>query len=301
MLPKQPVVSIITVNFNQTELTCALLDSIRLQEYPHIQVLVVDNASRENPAEIIRSRYPEVHFIHSGQNLGFAGGNNLALPYVSGDLLFYINNDAELAPNAIETLVQHFHAHPKTGALSPLICYFERPPELVQYAGMTPVHPLTARNRTIGERTPNTGQYAQPMPTAYAHGAAMMIPRCVLEHVGPMYEGYFLYYEELDWCARIRQAGYEIWVEPRAKIWHKESATVQKMGAMKTFYLTRNRIWFMRRNFSGFRFLFFVVFLCLVTIPKNSLLYLLRRQMQPLTAFWRGIVHGLSSYQALKI
>ncbi|MFN0034957.1 MAG: glycosyltransferase family 2 protein [Saprospiraceae bacterium] len=310
------MVSIITVNYNETAATCALLDSIRRQGCRDVEVIVVDNASRQNPAPIFQAQYPEVKFIRSEQNLGFAGGNNLALPSARGEHLFFVNNDAELEPGCIETLLQFFESHPNAGIVSPLICYFpeERPKTessvhrssfivqsvhsssfIVQYAGMTPVSPLTGRNRTLGERELDRGQFAEPRPTAYAHGAAMMLPRKVLEQVGPMWEGFFLYYEELDWCARIRRAGFEIWVEPRARVWHKESLTLGKMGATKTYYLARNRILFMRRNVGGWRLGVFFVFLIFVTLPKNVFRYALKGEWGNLKAFLKGVFSNFGS------
>jgi len=295
-MTSRPLVSIITVNFNQTEVTCALLDSIGRQDFQNLEIFVVDNGSRENPAQVFLEKYPEVKFIRSEQNLGFAGGNNLALKQAKGDFIFFVNNDAELTDGCIERLLALFEKVPDLGIVSPLICYFRTSNQqpttnnnIVQYAGMTRVNPFTGRNKTIGNKEPDKGQFADSQPTAYAHGAAMMISRRVLEQVGPMDEGFFLYYEELDWCERIRRAGFSIWVEPRARVYHKESLTVEKLGALKTYYLNRNRVWFMRRNYSGWRLAVFFVFLFLVTIPKNMLLYLLRGETENLKAFLRGV------------
>lgn len=285
-----PLVSIITVNYNQTGLTLALLNSIRQQEYARTEVIVVDNASDIDPRTSIAGTFPEVNILRNERNLGFAGGNNVALPYATGEFLFFVNNDAEIPPGCIATLVRHFHEHPQTGIASPLICYFHETPETIQYAGMTPVHPITARNQTIGSGEIDRGQYQQSMRTAYAHGAGMMISRAALQECGPMDTGFFLYYEELDWCERIRRQGYEIWVVPAARLYHKESATVETLGALKTYYLNRNRVRFMRRNFSGAALLFFFVFLWLVTVPKNTILLLLRQQNNNLAAFWQGIL-----------
>ena len=165
---------------------------------------------------------------------------------------------------------------------------------IVQYAGMTPVSPFTGRNRIIGARTPDLGQFDTAVQTAYAHGAAMLVPVKVLEKVGPMWEGFFLYYEELDWCERIRRAGYEIWVEPRARIWHKESLTLDKMGSTKVFYLNRNRVLFMRRNFDGWRLVVFFIFLLFVTLPKNVLLYLFKGDLKNMHAFLKGAFSNFS-------
>ena len=111
-----PKVSVITVNYNETPSTCALLDNLRsLDCYAQLQVIVVDNASRENPVSLMNARYPEVRFIRSEKNLGFAGGNNLALPYAQGDYLFFVNNDALLERGCVEALVECFRRHPDAG------------------------------------------------------------------------------------------------------------------------------------------------------------------------------------------
>jgi len=287
-----PLISIITVNFNQPQVTCALLDSIRQQDYRNVEVFVVDNGSEDNPEALFRTQYPDVHFIRSEHNLGFAGGNNLALEHTKGDYLFFINNDAELTTGCLARLVSLFDQRPLLGLASPMICYYPeegQAEDLIQYAGMTPMHALTGRNRTIGQGELERGQYRGPVPTAFAHGAAMMIPRRVLETVGPMSENFFLYYEELDWGERIRAKGFEIWVEPQARVYHKESLTVSQLGPLKTYYLNRNRVLFMRRHNRGWRLGLFYVFLFGVAVPKNGLQYILRGETANLQAYWRGI------------
>lgn len=296
-------VTIITLNYNETPTTCALLDSIRRQNYRDLEVIVVDNASRENPEHIFRDQYPEVHFMRSEVNLGFAGGNNLALPVATGDYLFFLNNDTELAPDCIHRMVDFLQHRPEVGLLSPLICYF---PEqnlndpsslpLIQYAGMTAVSALTGRNETIGARTRDRGQFAHPRKTAYAHGAAMMMPRKVLEQVGAMWEGYFLYYEELDWAERVRSAGLEVWIEPGARVWHKESFTLDKMGPVKTYYMARNRVLFMRRQRRGPWLWGFYGYLGIVLAPANVFRHLTSaRRLSLLKTYCQGVWSGLTT------
>lgn len=288
-----PLVSIITVNYNGKAVTAELLASLRRFPYPRLEIIVVDNASREDPSEWLRARYPEIKMIRSDKNLGFAGGNNLGVAASTGDYLFFINNDAEVTQDALPRLLQLFQERPRLGIVSPLLVYENTQPttqlDTIQYAGTTPVHPLTARNTTIGAMEPDNGQYNEPRQTAYAHGAAMLMPREVLENVGTMYEGFFLYYEELDWCERIRKAGYEIYIEPRAKIIHKESIAVGKTSTLKTYYITRNRILFMRRNKSRMDVVLFTLFLVLATIPKNAIAYLIRGEREHLSVFLRAI------------
>ena len=289
----QPLVSIITVNYNQPEVTCALIESIRAQAYRNIETIVVDNGCKQKPFAPFAAQYPDVKLIESKHNLGFAGGNNLGIAAARGQYYFFVNNDAELTADTISVLLEAFERNPTLGAISPKLCYWPDPQHetnTIQYAGTTPVHAMTARNRTIGEREADRGQYCTPpQQTAYTHGAAMMVPRATVERVGAWPENFFLYYEELDWCEQIRRAGYSIMVAPAATVFHKESLTVGASSPLKTYYLNRNRILFMRRNRGWAAWLAFLPFMVLVTIPKNIATYTLRREWKLLAAYLRAL------------
>ncbi len=292
MSPYLPLVSIISVNYNQPIVTGAMIESLRHQRYKNYEVIIVDNASRENPTKYLNENFPEAKVIVSDKNLGFAGGNNLGIQASNGDYLFFINNDTEVTDDLIETLLACFLKYPNLGCVSPKICYFpekNQAKDILQYVGTTPLNPFTGRNTTIGEHEEDNNQYTTCQPSAYAHGAAMMIPRKVVEKAGLMPETFFLYYEELDWCEQIRRSGFEIYVEPNAKIYHKESLTVGSMSTLKTYYITRNRILFMRRNRSWAERIGFYIFLVFFTIPKNALLYAVKGQWEHLNVFLKAI------------
>lgn len=293
-----PLISIITVNFNGLALTVELLNSIRRLDYKNVEVFVVDNASQDNPRDFLIGNYPEVNVINSSANLGFAGGNNLAVSEAKGRYLFFINNDAEITNGCLEKLVTIMESNPQIGVISPMLCYYNdspsQKPDLIQYAGATQVHALTARNRIIGEKEIDKGQYKAAQQTAYAHGAAMLVRKEVISDVGMMFEDFFLYYEELDWCERIRKKGYEIWIEPRAKVYHKESVTVGVLSPLKTYYLNRNRIFFMRRQFSRIQVSIFYLFLTLFTLPKNLTMFILRGEYQHAKVFIKAIIWNIN-------
>jgi GT2 family glycosyltransferase len=294
----KPTVSIITVNYKQVEVTCDLLDSIRRLPCRTIfEVIVVDNGAIEDRADRFHKHLPEAVVLTSKDNLGFAGGNNLGIQMARGEFLFFVNNDTVFTANLLDVLVEKMVTNPKIGAVSPKIRYFNTP-QYIQYAGFTEVNPLTGRNDTIGKNERDEGQYDTARPTAYAHGAAMMVRREVVDKVGLMPENYFLYYEELDWCAQIRRAGFEIWYAPEGLIFHKESATVGKASPLKTYYLTRNRILFMRRNQSRWVFAFFGFYFFGVTVFKTLVTHLLKKEFVLLENFWKGVQDGF--YQDLQ-
>ncbi len=288
-----PKVSFITVNFNQLEVTIEMIQSIYDTTTIPFEIIVVDNDSKVDPKPRLKMDFPEVIFVQTGGNLGFAKANNAGIDVSSGEFLFFVNNDTELTQGLAENMVTFLAENPKVGALTPLICYFPEgkrgQEDIIQYAGTTALSTLTARNETIGAKQIDKGQFKQPTETAYAHGAAMMVPRQVVEKVGQWPDAFFLYYEELDWCAQIKRAGYQIYVLPTAKIYHKESLTIGPESPLKVFYLNRNRVLFMRRNYSFGQLIPYYLFLWFFTYPKNMITYLLRGKMKLLKAFNRGI------------
>lgn len=288
-----PRVSIITINYNQLGLTCALLDSLRKVTYPNVEVIVVDNCSAEDPTETIQEKYPEVKMIRCSQNLGFAGGNNRGIMASTGDYLFFLNNDTEVDPNCLEPLVNLFAQHPDAGIASSKILYFNSG-EIIQYAGSSRVDTFTGRSKRIGYMEKDRGQYDVQKETDLAHGAAMMVPRNVVEKVGMMPEFFFLYYEEVDWCESIKRAGHKIYFVPASKIYHKESMSVGKKSILKTYYMTRNRLLYMRRNTVGFQKISWIIFYLLFSLPKNALKYLLEKDQEHIKAFLKGLLWNLT-------
>lgn len=295
-------VSIITVNFNHSHVTDELLDSIRSRNtYKNIEIIVVDNGSKDNPVPIWESKYPEVHFIRSEANLGFAGGNNLGLNSATGDFLFFVNNDTEFTEGLIDKLVDTLVQHPEVGVVSPKLLYFDQP-EMLQYAGYTPMNYFTARNACIGQFETDKGQYDQLVgPTGFAHGAAMMVTREAIQKSGPMAENFFLYYEELDWADRIRRNGFDIWVNMKATIYHKESISVGKKSALKEYYMNRNRILFIRRNAPFLKAVCFYIYFLLIVTPRNLLTYIREKNYnfikQLFNAIWWNLTNGINSKQ----
>ena len=179
-------VSIITVNYNGYDDTCALIESIPLND-KSLEVIVVDNASRINEAEKISAKYPLVKTIRSEQNLGFAGGNNLGIKEASGDYLFFINNDTYLKDFNISALIDRLNSSSEIGMVCPKI-RFAWGNNPIQFAGYTPLSRITLRNKAIGYNELDNGQYNEAHPTPYAHGAAMMAKREAIEKVGVMPE-----------------------------------------------------------------------------------------------------------------
>jgi GT2 family glycosyltransferase len=289
-------VSIITVNFNHSDVTEALLRSIaRTNTYNNVEIIVVDNGSTTNPIPGWELSYPSVTFIRSEINLGFAGGNNVAIKAAKGDYLFFVNNDTEFAEGLVASLVQTLDEHEEVGMVSPKIHYYNEP-GMLQYAGFSRMNYYTARTSSIGQFEKDNGQYDQLTgETGFVHGAAMMVRRTGLEKGGLMPEHYFLYYEEMDWCEQIRKAGYTVWVNLQALIFHKESATVGSNSPLKVYFMNRNRILFIRRNCTLKVRMFFWPYFIFVVGVRNIIGYIKNGQWAFIKHFVKAILWNMTN------
>lgn len=285
---KTPLVSIITVNYNTPEVTGDLLHSLSLLNYPNWEVIVVDNASPSHSSISLKTAYPFIKHISCPVNTGFAGGNNIGLHFAKGTYVFLLNNDTEVTPNLITELVGYLQQHPTCGIACPKIKYHFQP-DTIQYAGAIGLHPLTSRSYDIGYLEKDNGQRNDCRKTDLPNGAAMMIPSNLLKKAGLMSELFFLYYEELDWAARFKQAGYEIHYVGTAEVFHKESVSTGKNSAFKSYYLFRNRFLYIRRNYKGIRLLVAGAFFILVSTPVHMVKHGLKKEWPHSSSIWRAL------------
>ncbi|MFT3846779.1 MAG: glycosyltransferase family 2 protein [Lacibacter sp.] len=285
-----PKVSIVTLTWNTTDVTIDFLKSLNQHcTYRNLEVIIVDNGSKVNPEAAFKAIYPSAIVIVNDKNLGFTGGNNVGIRAATGDFLFIVNNDTEFTPGLLEGLLEIFDKYPDAGIVSPKFHYFYHK-GTIEYAGYNTVNVLTGRNGMIGCAEKDEGQYNEIKSTNYAHGGGMMVPRKVIEDVGGLPEEFFIYYEEFDWCEQIKRKGYKVYYQPASLIYHKESMTTGKSSPFKTFYHTRNRILFMKRNMKLSNYMIFLGYFTLLTVPKNTITFLLKGQKEHLKSFWKGIL-----------
>jgi GT2 family glycosyltransferase len=292
--------SIITVNFHQAAITIDLLKSVAKSYAPNeVEVIIVDNGADKNMELIFQPHFENIKYIQSKENLGFAGGNNLGIQQAKGDYIFLLNNDTEIPAGCIQTLIAELEANTQIGLLSPLLLYFDQP-DLVQYAGFTPMNYLVARNAYVGQFEKNTGQFdGKSYQTGFCHGAAVICRKADLQNAGLMDETYFLYYEELDWCEKFKRIGKQIWFTGKTHVYHKESISVGKASPLKIYFNTRNRMLFIRKNTGWLNTLFFSLYFTFIACPKAVLKYLLTGENKlakwTLKGLWWNYTHGKNS------
>ena len=266
--------------------TCELIDSIPFNN--DLEVIVVDNASKQDEASIIAERYPYVKIIRNSKNLGFAGGNNLGIKEAKGKYILLINNDTYFKEFKIDTLIEQLESSDKIGIVCPKL-RFAWGNNTIQFAGYTYLSPITVRNQAIGFGEEDHGQYDTAHRIPYAHGAAMLIKREAIDTVGLMPECFFLYYEELDWSMMFTRAGYDIWYDPACTVYHKESQTTGQNSPLRTYYITRNRLLLVKRNYKGINKYLSYIYLIGIVAPRDIIKFTLQGRLDLVKAVYRGI------------
>ncbi len=254
-----------------------------------MEVIVVDNASKQDEASIISERYPQVKVIRSSKNLGFAGGNNLGIKEARGKYLLLINNDTYFKEFNIEALIERLESSDKIDIVCPKL-RFAWGNNPIQFAGYTPLSNITVRNQAIGFGEDDKGQYDTAHPTPYAHGAAMLIKREAIDKVGLMPECFFLYYEEIDWSMMFTHAGYEIWYDPACTVYHKESQTTGQNSPLRTYYITRNRLLLVKRNYTGINKYLSYLYLIGLVATRDIIKYSLQGRFDLTKAVYKGVM-----------
>lgn len=230
------------------------------------EVLVVDNASIDGSAEMVRAEFPGVRLLEPGENLGFARGNNEALRMLgfgSGDdradrpfAVWLLNPDTEVVGDAPARLLAHLRAHPRVGAVGPSLRYgdgrfqhaaFAFPGLRQIFLDLFPSHPRLLESRLNGRYSRELYARGVPFEVDMLLGAALMMRGEALAEVGLLDEDYFMYVEELDWCRRLKRAGWGIEVVPAATVIHHEGQSTRQFREAMFVALWRSRLRYYRK------------------------------------------------------
>jgi len=233
-----PFVAVILVAHGGRDYTIACIESLKESTYPNFKIILVDNASPDDTREKVAARFPDIEIMTSDKNLGFAGGNNLGIRYalsLKAEYIFLLNNDTEIAPDAINHLVNTASQNKNIGAVGPMIYYFSDKTRIWSAGGIINFTWSYLKHRGIREQDRN--QYNQSSDVDYLTGCAFMFPSKAIELIGFLDEGFWMYYEDADFCMRLKKKGLRIVFEPHAKVWHKiSSSTGGNISRRKMLY-----------------------------------------------------------------
>lgn len=228
--------SIVVLTHNTCALTLACLRSIDAEPNPdRREVLVVDNASTDGTADALQRNHPTARVLRSEVNLGFGGGNNVGLKAARGRHVLLLNSDTEVRPGALAALVAFMDAHPEVGACGPKLLNSDgslQPsgralPSLGSvFVDMTRLYRLTRRN-VFGEAGRD---YNVPRKVGEISGAALLLRRAVYDRIGGFDPGFFLFYEDVDLCKRVNEAGCAVYYVPAAEVVHHWGGTMRAIS-----------------------------------------------------------------------
>lgn len=278
----------ILLNWNGYALTRDCIHSLQTVTTAGLHLVVVDNGSSDGSVAKLRAAFPNITVLESEINLGFAGGVNLGMRHAlaaGADYILLLNNDTVVAADFLDQLLAQ--ARPRT-ILAPAIYYFDEPDRVWSVGG--------GFSDLLLEMTGNHGRHLelrdQPLARQFLTGCAMLLPRSIVDEVGFFDERFFMYYEDQDFCLRARQAGYELFTIPTAKIWHKVSASSGGNHSPNERYqmaLSSGR--YFRKHMDAAR-AWLIIPYRLLSALRWTMRLTLRRQWRALHAYWRGLYKG---------
>ena len=286
-----PTIDVCVLNWNGRAFLEACLKSLDAQSYRPQRVMVVDNGSTDESARFVRNRFPNVQVLETGGNLGFAGGNNKALAMLDADIILLFNPDVVLSHGCLAALAEGM-TDTTIGIAGCKLWYPGG--RVIQHAGGYVTRPR-AMPRHFGKDEADDGQYDEAREVEYVIGAAMAVRREMLDHIGLFDDGYFLYFEDADLCARARRQGYRVVYLPQATAVHVESATAIK-GSFAYFHRFHAGRWrYLLKHFPA-------DFLLSETFPAESLWLdpLGDRERRAVSLSYLAILHTLPEILAIR-
>ena len=235
----RPLVSVIVVNWNRKGYLERCFNAIAAQDYPNLDVILVDNGSTDGSLELMREHFSDVLLISLDQNMGFAPANNIGILASTGVYVLTLNNDTALASGCVSALVDTIERYPQAWACAPKIISFDNPPVIVNVGIGARDHMPTDR----GGGEPDDGRYDTVEEVFGPNGGAGLYRRAALDEIGLFDEDFFFYYEDVDLAWRARFAGWTCIYAPTAVCKHVSGGTSKSLPFFTEYHIFRNIIW----------------------------------------------------------
>jgi len=262
--------SIVTVSWNTRDLLDRCLTTVK-QELDSLsdvesEVFLIDNDSHDGSADMVAKNHPWVRLVRNQSNLGFAKANNQALRETTSDYVLLLNPDTEVLPGAIKTLIEFFETNPNCGVVAPQLLNTDGSVQrscrafptfigmLYELLGLSRMFPAgSEQGKKFREYKMLDWNHDDKREVDQPEGACLMIRRKVLDEVGLLDEGYFMLFEEVDWCYRVKQHGWQIWFEPASQVIHHYGQSIKQVKARMILSSHRGLYRFWRKHYRGDR------------------------------------------------
>ncbi|MCP5101076.1 MAG: glycosyltransferase family 2 protein, partial [Chloroflexi bacterium] len=249
---KYPFVSVLVLNWNGRSLLANTLPPLLVQDYPNYEVVLVDNASTDDSVAFVQQQFPQVRVVQHAENLGFSRGYNVVLANQQADIVLLMNNDVVATPECITAVTRPLITDNNIGIVGGKLLF---PNNSIQHAGATLTYPLATSNH-FHYKEDDTGQVPPQKDVNYVTGAVMAISQQVLTNVGLLDSGFYpFYYEEVDYCYRVRAAGYRVVAVSDNLGIHDESTSMKRVKGKKAHAYQKNRLRFVLKHYTPTQFL----------------------------------------------
>jgi GT2 family glycosyltransferase len=266
--------TIVIVSWNVRDLLRRCLQSIVAQTHPHphesvfhlgerlLEVLVVDNASTDGSAEMVRAEFPDIRLIANDVNRGFTAANNQGLALSQGQYLLLLNPDTEVGDNALEVMIGTMEEHPEVGGLGPRLLYPDGtlqpsrrrfPTFGTALVESTIVQEWWTDNRFLHRYYMTDTPEEALQPVDWVVGACLLVRHEAYQQVGGLDEGFFMYSEEMDWCRRLKDAGWQVVYQPAASIVHHEGKSSQQVVPARHIHFQTSKVRYFRKHHGTFQ------------------------------------------------
>ena len=292
------LVSIIIPTFNRETEVLECIKALLSINYKKFEIIVVDNASRDNTITKIKKIYPSVKIIGLEQNYGASIARNEGIKCADGELLCFVDSDNIVDRDFLIELVNLAVSDPKIGFVGPKMYFFSEP-RIIWYAGAE-INLLTSRTQYFGINEIDIGQYNEIKEVGHIPNV-WLVKRSVIDKIGLIDASYIMHYEESDWAMRANNAGYKIMYCPNAVVYHnipfsKDKKSLRGLigfdNEYRIFYAARNRVMFMKKYASRINYLIFLIVFNNIFLIQYCSILLFYRRIDLVKSYIKGYFSG---------
>ena len=265
-MKKTPLVYIIVLNYNGYRDTIECIESLKYISYNNYRIIIVDNYSTDGSEKVLKEKFCDCIFLQTGRNLGYAGGNNIAIEYAlvnNAEYICILNNDVIVTVDFLSELVEYSEQNQDVAMVGPMICEYADD-RIIQstgamvdlYRGKIPLINCGKTEEYITEKI---------VKCDFVGGACILVRKSVVDQIGLIPENYFLFFEEAEWCLKAKKIGYAIICNCNAKVKHKGSVSIKKVPGLNEYFINRNKIVFEKRNAKFIQLCLFYLYVIMQT------------------------------------
>ncbi len=286
-------VAVVILNYNGRNFLEQFLPSV-VEFSGNAEIIVADNASTDGSLDFLRTNYSQIRLIEMKENRWFCGGYNLALSQVEAEYYVLLNSDVEVTPNWIPPVLNLMASDEKIVACHPKIKLFADKTKFEHAGGAGGMidflgYPF-CRGRIFEELETDSGQYDNSIPVFWATGACMFVKAKTYHDFGGLDEIYFAHMEEIDFCWRVKNAGFQVWYCGESEVFHVGGGTMPKTNPRKTYLNFRNSLMLLFKNLPGLQ-LPFIIFARMVLDGVSAFMFLMKGEVGNFKAVFQAHIH----------